>query len=202
MGYYTRVLSTNADCISLSDLQAAISGSGHEGSLEVEGGDPSDWTQLVLRRDDDVEIAAIERNPVTDGSLGAEEIEEFLEELADAEPQSSAEWLRQFLPKVKCIYAFQHLSGADSDAGFEILSAIRTAVWTSAPAIMQADGEGFSNESGYHILWQFDDDADGSWWMGLLKDGKWVHFQMDLGNKNHRDAFRRGQIPKGVRLAD
>ena len=202
MGYYTRVLSTKAGCIHVSTLQAALSDAGLGGTIEVEAGDSSDWTELVLRHADGVEIAAIERNPVTNGSLGGEEIEEFCAEIADAEPRTSAEWLRQFFPKVKSIYAFQHLSGAHKESGFEMLSAVRGALWASAPSIIQADGEGFSNEAGYHILWQFSDSVTGPWRMGLLHDGKWIHFEMDLGNKRQRDAFRKGQIPKGVRYAD
>jgi hypothetical protein len=202
MGYYTRVLTTKAGCIPVSELQAALSDAGHHGSIEVEAGDLPDWTQLVLRHANGLEIAAIERNPVAKGSLGAEEIEEFRSEVLDAKPQSAVEWLQKFFPKVKCVYAIQHLSGAESGAGFEMLSAVRNAVWSSAPAILQADGEGFSNEAGYHILWQFDGSVSGSRWMGLLQDGKWVHFQMDLGNKRQRDAFRKGLIPRGVRYAD
>jgi hypothetical protein len=38
--------------------------------------------------------------------------------------------------------------------------------------------------------------------MGVLKDGEWVHFQMDLGNKKHRAAFLRGEVPEGVEIAE
>ena len=127
---------------------------------------------------------------------------EFIDEIADARPESAVQWLREFFPRVACIYAFQHLSGADQEAGFEMLSAVRTALWSSAPAILQADGEGFSNEDGYHILWQFSESVTGLWWMGVLKDGKWIHFEMDLGNKDQRHAFLAGQVPEGVQFAD
>jgi len=102
---------------------------------------------------------------------------------------------------VKNIYAFQHLNGADKKKGFEMLNAVRGAVWASAPSIFQADNEGFSNEAGYAILWQFSESATGPWWMGIIQGEEWVHFQMNLGNKRHREAFRKGQIPKGVRYA-
>jgi len=150
---------------------------------------------------DGTEIAAIERNPVTEGSLGSEELEEFNDELDDAKPESSAKWLRSYFPKVKCIYAFQHLSGTEMENGFEILGAAKNVLWAAAPAIMQADYEGFSNEDGYHILWQFSDNVDGTWWMGLLKNGSWIHFEMDLGSDGHRAAFLSGEVPKGIRLA-
>jgi hypothetical protein len=38
--------------------------------------------------------------------------------------------------------------------------------------------------------------------MSVLKDGQWVRFQMDLGNRKHRAAFFRGQVPAGVKMAE
>ena len=37
-----------------------------------------------------------------------------------------------------------------------------------AGRILQADGEGLSNEDGYHNLWQFPEDAAGAWNMAVL----------------------------------
>jgi len=74
-------------------------------------------------------------------------------------------------------------------------------LWGFAPSVIQADGEGFTNEDGYHILWQFSDSVSGSWWMGVLQGGEWKHFQMELANHQHREAFFRGEIPKGVKTA-
>ena len=37
---------------------------------------------------DEVEVALIERNPVTDGSIGQDEIADFLEDLKDCKPNS------------------------------------------------------------------------------------------------------------------
>jgi hypothetical protein len=64
--------------------------------------------------------------------------------------------------------------------------------------IFQADREGFSNEDRYHILWQFSDSTAGNWWMGVLKDGSWVHFEMDLGNPQQWESFFAGELPAGV----
>jgi hypothetical protein len=88
-----------------------------------------------------------------------------------------------------------------SGNGWEVLGAVKNTIWAAAGGVIQADGEGFSNEDGYHILWQFPDDVTGDWWMAVLKDGEWEAFQMDLGNPAHRAAFKAGRIPNGVRLA-
>jgi hypothetical protein len=34
--------------------------------------------------------------------------------------------------------------------------------------------------------------------MAVLQAGTWMHFQMDLSNIQHREAFFRGTIPDGV----
>jgi hypothetical protein len=109
--------------------------------------------------------------------------------------------LIDYFPKIQCIYAFQLLGGTDHKNGWEILGAIKTLIWSGAPSILQADAEGFSNEDGYHVLWQFSDSVEGDWWMGVLQEGQWKHFQMDLGNRKQRDAFFQGQIPDAAKLA-
>jgi hypothetical protein len=31
--------------------------------------------------------------------------------------------------------------------------------------------------------------------MGVLQDGVWRHFSMDLGDSDHREAFLKGTVP-------
>jgi hypothetical protein len=90
-------------------------------------------------------------------------------------------------------------SAAPITNGWDILAAVKNGIWSAAPSILQADNEGFSNEGGYHILWQFNDLVEGNWWMGVLSNGQWKHFEMDLGNRKHRESFLRGQIPDDVK---
>lgn len=81
----------------------------------------------------------------------------------------------------------------------EDLTPVREALWNRLGGIFQADYEGFSNEEGYGILWQFSDRASGTWWMALLaEDGSWLRFQVDLANRGHRAAFLAGEPPLGV----
>ena len=201
MGYYTRVLTTTEACVPVGQLQGTLEEERNRAVIKVASGSESDWEQLILMHRNGPDIAIIERSPVFDGSLGSEELDEFGDTLQEGLPSSAAEWLRAYFPKVKCIYAFQHLKGTDEENGFAALNALRNEIWSVAPAILQADHEGFSNEAGYHILWQFSDNVNGDWWMGVLRDGEWVHFQMDLGNREHREAFLRGEVPDGMRRA-
>lgn len=197
MAYYVRLLSTSDQVIPVRDLVTSLEGS----TLTVESGTDDAWGQLLLAHTNGREIAAIERNTVGHESMAAEELQEFLEESHELKPTSGAEWLRGFLPKVKTIYAFQILSGAEVNDGWSAITAVKTKLWNDLGGIFQADGEGFSNEEGYHVVWQFSENVRGTWWMGLHKEGRWVHFEMELGDRAQREAFLRGEVPAGANLA-
>jgi hypothetical protein len=163
--------------------------------LSIEEGTEEEWEILLLAGTDEVEVALIERNPVSDGSIGQDEIADFLEDLQDCKPKSGVQWLEDYLTEVKTIYTFQHLQGAEMVDGGNALHALRSALWERGDAIIQADAEGFTNEDGFHIVWQFSDSVSGPWNMGVLQDGVWHHFSMDLGDPDHRAAFLKGTVP-------
>lgn len=201
MAYYTRVLSKQTEFPSLDELAPSLAAEHPGCKLTVEEGSEDDWESLLLAGDDDVEIALIERNPVTEGSAGEDQIADFIEDLEDCKPESAARWLEEYLAEVKTIYAFQHLQGAELVEGGNALNALRAALWERGEAIIQADGEGFTNESGYHILWQFSDSVSGPWNMAVLQDGAWLNFRMDLGDPEHREAFLNGEVPDDAATA-
>ena len=136
--------------------------------------------------------------PSTDGSIGQDEIAEFIEETQDCKPESGVQWLHEYLAEVKTVYTFQHLEGADTEEGGNVLHALRSKLWERGEAILQADNEGFTNEEGFHIVWQFSDSVSGPWNMGVLQDGVWLHFTMDLGDPDHREAFLSGEMPSDL----
>jgi hypothetical protein len=199
MPYYVRVLSTAANCVPLRNLQVALDTAMRDARLTLDDGTEDDWNQILLAHADGTNIAVIERNPVRPGSLAEEELQEFSADIEDCQPASGRDWLRQFFPRVRCIYACQLLGGTDHKNGWQIFGRIKNALWSLAPAIIQGDGEGFSNDDGYHILWQFSETVTGKWWMAVLVDGKWNRFEMDLDNPVHRAAFRAGKVPWGVK---
>ena len=146
-------------------------------------------------------MATLERNPVEPGSLGEAEIQEFAEELDTEKPESASRWLKKYLPKVKVIYAFQILFSGKSMKDWNPVHIVQGNIWGALGGILQADYEGFSNLEGYHILWQFHDHVKDLWNMAALSEsGKWVAFQMDRGNLEHRKAFLEGRIPEGVKI--
>jgi len=200
MAYYVRVLAESDAVVPAGKLRARLRRESIDAVLEVADGSDDEWVVLELRHGDGDHIAVIERNPVRPGELGADEIAEFIEEVADLQPTSAARWLAQYLTTVKAIYAFQILSGVDDGDGWKAVQAMKGELWGRLGGIFQADREGFSNTDGYHILWQFPDDVRGSWNMAVLEpDGAWTPFEMDLGNPLHRAAFRAGQVPETAR---
>jgi hypothetical protein len=198
LGYYTRVLSKQEEFPSFDELAQLIRDAHPGFKLTTESGEDEEWETLLLSGNDEVEVAVLERNPVYDGSRGQDEIADFLEEIQDCKPESGVAWLAEYLSEVKTIYAFQHLQGADTEDGGNALHALRAALWERGDAIIQADGEGFTNEEGFHIVWQFSDSVSGPWNMGIYKDDLWHQFKMDLGDPEHRAAFLAGEVPEDI----
>lgn len=196
MGYYIRVLGKKLDNIPVQQLRKVT----QPFVLSISEGDDNGWEQLTLAHKSGQAIAVVEKNPVAEGQLGADELREFVEEVAHYKPASAVTWLQQYLPTVQVIYAFQLLNGTDVDDGWSGLHRLYSAVWKHAGGILQADGEGFCDEEGFTILWQFGQDVKGQWNMGVIKNGQWIHFEMDLGNELHRTAFWNGEAPDGVKL--
>ncbi|MBI4791121.1 MAG: hypothetical protein HY782_29165 [Chloroflexi bacterium] len=199
MAYYTRVLAEKKDIITVSQIRDWLQREGLKIGVMVEDGDADSWRQITLKRTRGKELVTIERNLVEPGSLGEAEIQEFLEELTEAKPKSAANWLIEYLPNIKVVYAFQILFTGNRNEDWQLIQIIKDKIWNALGGIIQADYEGFSNREGYHILWQFSDNVKGTWNMTVVSDtGKWQTFQMDLGNKQHRSAFLEGKVPEGV----
>lgn len=199
MGYRIRVLGTKEQQPRLEDLRAALERSKNDAILTIETKGSGSWEQLILAHPKGPEIALIEFNPVVDGELGKQELEEFIAEVEDYEPASAAHWLKEYLPTVKVIYALQLLSGTEVGNGWDAVHTVQSAIWDRSNGILQSDGEGFTNEDGYHILWQFSSNVTGEWNMAVLEGENWIKFQMDLGDLAQRKEFLAGSVPRRAR---
>jgi hypothetical protein len=199
MAFYIRFLTEKENRIPVSQFKSCLESKNLKVSISLEIGTEDAWDEILLHHEDGKRIALIERNLVLLGSLGKEEIKEFIKAIQDDKPQSVVPWLTKYLPQIKVIYAFQILSGADEGDGWAAIDTIRDELWAKLGGIMQADGEGFSNQEGYHILWQFFPNVDGTRYMAVLNEkGEWEKFKMDLANKKQRQAFWEGKVPEGV----
>ena len=161
MSYYTRVLSKDEEFPPFDELALWIRAEHPDYKLSLEDGTEEEWESLLLSGNDDVEVALLERYPVADGSVGQDEISDLLEDLYDVKPDSGVAWLKEFLEEVKTLYAFQHLQGSETVDGSNALHAHRAQLCERGDAIIQADNEGFTNEEGFHIVWQFSDSVSG-----------------------------------------
>ena len=197
MPYYLRVLTPSEAIVPAATLAGQVV----PARLSVTVGSDEAWDELMIAHADGREIALVERNVVAPGSVAAAELAEFVEDLADARPATGAAWVREYLQRVRAVYAIQVLGGARHAGGWDAIGAVKNKLWGRLDGIIQADGEGFTNEDGYHAVWQFSDKASGPWWMGVLEDGDWRHFQMDLGDRTQREHFLRGGVPPGAPLA-
>lgn len=200
MGYYIRVLGTTDPNIHIDELISGLTNEGLTAKLDIDQNEsPDNWTVIGVANSDNEDLIQIERNPVIDGELGKDELEEFREDIKDYKPTSAVKWLDKYFDKVKVIYAFQLLDKAFDDENFSIVDSIKSTIWNKVGGILQADNEGFSNEDGYHILWQFSDNVTGEWNMAVKNIfGKWTNFTMDLGDKKQREEFWAGNVPKNA----
>ena len=203
MAYYTRILSKSEIDIDLSTIQKALSGDGLIANFELNPEESNEgWTFLGVSNSKGKGIIQIEKNFVIEGELGFDELEEFREDIHDCKPKSAVKWLKKYFEEVKIIYAFKMLDGCYSDSNFPVVNKIKEVIWNVAGGIFQADNEGFSNEDGYHILWQFADDVSGEWNMAVQNFfGQWKNFIMDLEDQNQRSQFWAGRVPTGARKA-
>ena len=199
MGYYLRVLAKSTATVPVSRLRQRLEKDGLKVVLECSTDEGSAWTKLLMKHRNGDPIADIERNEVAPGSLAFDELIEFADDIEECKPATAVKWLREFFKTVKAIYAFQILRGADRGKGWDGIWAVEGELWGALGGILQSDNEGFSNEDGYSILWQFEDHVRGPWKMAVLSpDGHWTAFEMNLGNRAHREAFFSGEVPEGV----
>lgn len=200
MGYYIRVLGITDPNIHIDELIKGLSNDGLTAKFDLDPTErPDNWTVISVANSEGEELMQIERNLIIEGEFGQEELEEFREDIKDCKPNSAVKWLDKYFDKVKVIYAFQLLNAAMEDQNFEVVGSIKATIWNKLGGLLQADNEGFSNEDGYHILWQFADNVTGDWSMAVKNIfGKWTNFKMDLGDKKQREEFWLGKVPKNA----
>ncbi|MBP6004018.1 MAG: hypothetical protein KA746_11335 [Pyrinomonadaceae bacterium] len=200
MGYFIRVLGTKDPNIHINILAGGLVNDNLTAKIVFDPSEsPDNWTAIEVASSNGTDLMRIERSPVSRGGLGNEELEEFRKDIKNCKPISAVNWLEKYFDKVKVIYAFQLFDASTTEENFPIIESIRSTIWNKTRGILQADNEGFSNENGYHILWQFSDNAAGEWSCSVRNFfGKWTNFTMDLGDQKQREEFWSGKVPKGA----
>lgn len=205
MSYYIRVLSPEKKPVTAEAIRKGLTELGREDVTLVvdETEDETDWTAIVAYTKEGEPIGLLTRDARADAdSLAKDELDDFADELVEALPKSGAAWVRQYLKRVETIYAVQLMAKAFEDDGAGVPGLMLEAIRAEAGGIIQADGEGFSNESGAQIVWQYDDDIDGTWTAAVIgPDKTWLTFEMNRADLAQRAAFKEGRVPEGVAFA-
>jgi hypothetical protein len=200
MGYFIRVLGIYEDVISQAELKKALEDEGLRAAISSDSEDDP-WSVIDVETGSGMRLTQIEKNFVFPGCLAQAELDEFRTLIREHQPLSAVHWLDSYFDRIKVMYAFRVLDGALMDDNFEIVNALKRAIWGRSGGLLQHDLEGFSNDEGYHILWQFPDDITGDKYCAVLDNGVWAKFRMDLGDPFQRMAFWAGEVPQmAVRL--
>jgi len=200
MGYFIRVLGIYEDVITRPELEKALAEDGLKASISLDQEDDP-WSVMDVETASGMRLVQVEKNFVFPGCLAQAELDEFRKLIREHQPSSAVQWLDGYFDRIKVVYAFRVLDGALIDDNIEIVSSLKRAIWGRAGGLVQNDLEGFSNDEGYHILWQFPDDVTGDKYCAVLDNGVWVKFRMDLGDPFQRMSFWAGEVPQmAVRL--
>lgn len=178
---------------------------GHNLRAELISGTPNDWREIhVSYADDDSWSFKFERYVVgEDNHLWAGDLDYLRSWLSVAQPALNAQWVTQYLTRIQTGYLFEcSISAPDSNLELvnEIVDSLRHDDENvgGASGLLYAECEGWSNEDGYHITWEFSDRASGLWWMAIRTDDGWNACQLELSDDEHRRAFKAGEVPAGV----
>jgi len=200
-------LATSEERVPFHQFPDLVDGIGKAYSLTLTEGTDAEWIELSLtHREDDWPIGDLRCLPVRKDipdNPGAAEIALFLEEIEECEPTCNVPWLRQFLPQVRTVYLWSLWSGTEVKDGWAPVRQIEDVYLDGEETAVYAELEGWTNTDGNHITWEFTDNVRGGgdpWWFGLYLDGRWHRFQMDLGDREGRECFKRGVIPPGVKV--
>jgi hypothetical protein len=194
-------LTQSEDVPTFSVMAELIDEGAFDARLRVSEGEEDTWERLDLVGNDDSFAVEIDRLVVRADQPegpGMKEVRYFLEEIEAARPASAVPWLRRYLQQVRTVYYLRLYGGHERWS--EPIYELRDYLDNFHRMITYCELEGWSNDMGEHITWEFADSANGVWWMGLLIDGKWNRFQMELEDKAHQESFKNGQVPRGVKV--
>lgn len=202
MGQIVRILTKDEKYIPLSEIRNYLYLKNLKCSLKLEYGTEAEWKEVSVQCEN-VEIFFIERDNINDDAIAKKELKDFKKILKKATPASAAEWLQDYLEDVEVVYAIEIFPEIADYSGFEVLSSVQNFIFKQlSSAIIQSNNEGFTNEDGFHILWQFTSkDIHGKCYSAILdRSGSWVPFILDLSNEDQILDFQDGIVPNDAAL--
>jgi hypothetical protein len=200
MADYLRLLTVDDQDIPLATLQRAVPfcavwpirhriPPGHDLAIGLERG-PSGTGPIW---------AIVERNETAAGTPGARDIAEFLDSLELGGPPSAVRWLRDYLGRVRAIYAIRLFPEAilEHPDAIRAIRAIRETLRATVGGITEYDDFGFTNE-GDRLIWLIPQvEPKGRLDVALLDEatGEWHPYPLDVSDGDKLAAFLRGEAP-------
>jgi hypothetical protein len=194
MGYCVRLLTSSEQTLPLQEIRE------QSDTVKLVSGTETDWGIIEISQPDGSLIAVLERYLLSSGSQAESELTLVKESLHGCYPLNAREWLNSYLSRVRAIYNFRLQADNITKHGWPILGRIQNALKDKLGGIIQADDEGFYNETGDYILWQMYTGAAGSIPAAVLNEqGEWTAFPLRLDDSRAVEQFKQGQpsSPKG-----
>ncbi|MDD5703199.1 MAG: hypothetical protein PHU23_14270 [Dehalococcoidales bacterium] len=190
MSYCVRLLTPSERIVPYREILEQVD------SLKLAAGSVEAWEKLEIYGPDDKLLSILERYSVGSDVRAGIELAKLRESLQKSEPTSAREWVKKYLSKVKTVYSFQLYPENITREGWPILGRIQNFLKDSLTGIIQADNEGYYNESGEYILWQMYPGAAGSIPAATLDENEnWVAYQLKLDEKSI-ERFKQGTLPR------
>jgi hypothetical protein len=200
MAYSLRILGKVNPVITVNDIHEKLAGENLQADFHIQRGTTDNWTQIIFRSVKGTDLVLIEKTDIEPGARGEEQMQAFKDAVYGDKPTNASEWLVNYFDQIKVIYTLEMLSPEITEENYwDIVTELKMLFWDNTLGIFQGDHEGFSNEDGFLILWHFDENAQGSRYVGTLdENGEWVNYEIDLANEQQREQFLAGKLPENL----
>ncbi|RLS25283.1 MAG: hypothetical protein DWH73_02195 [Planctomycetota bacterium] len=197
MDDYLRIMTVTDREIPLIDLQKAAR-HGAIWSIDLPSNDGNYLVVGPVVNQTEEIWATIERNLVGPGTLGAEEVAEFMDTLDQGGPPSAGRWLTDYLESVRAIYAIRIYPDAmkDDPKAFETVYELRTALHRIIGGIGRWGDLGYTNDQDRLSWCRLDRNVSGMTAASMLDEfsGRWIEIEVNLDDPTEFQAFQNGEI--------
>jgi hypothetical protein len=194
---YLRIMTVTDREIPLIDLQKAAK-HGAIWSMDLPASDGNYLLVGPVANQASEIWATIERNLVGPGTLGAEEVAEFMDTLDQGGPPAAGRWLTDYLESVRAIYAIRIYPDAmkDDPKAFETIYEVRTALHKIIGGIGRWGDLGYTNDQDRLIWCRRDRNVTGMTVASMLDEfaGRWIEIEVNLDDPTEFSAFQNGEI--------
>ena len=172
-----------------------------DGEIESEEEDfPGDWKIITLFLESGEPVVEIEKFSEQEDTLKDAiqfTVRNLLDDHNPVKPESAVRWLCQFMTRVKVLYEFRPMQGIKQDKGWLLFNEVWTNLRESLQGIVHLDEEGFTNQQGAQITWEYPGDETGDLKVAVLDESgeQWIEYTMDLANQEHKQLFMAGKAP-------